>query len=96
MYAVYRNEFINNSFQTALHFNVVDANQDLKIDLQEALNHLGNSRNSLFLRFRNTFTPAWFIKMDTDQNEIITPEEFDVDLTDEILKQFHTLYYEVV
>ena len=34
--------------------------------------------------------------MDTDQNEIITPEEFDMDLTDEILKQFNTLYYEVV
>ena len=49
-----------------------------------------------FHRLRHVFTPVWFIKMDTNQDGYIAPEEFDEHLTETIMKKFNSLYYEVL
>ena len=77
-----------------LHFNAVDMAQNFKIELQEA--HLGKSENGIFQQFKNLFTPIWFSKMDTNQDGIISPNEFDQDLDENIMNQFHNLRYDVM
>merc|ERR1719400_304249 len=86
-------EFSSEDFNTALHFNAVDTDRNLKIELQEALEHLGKSENGIFQQIKNLFTPIWFSKMDTNQDGIISPNEFDRDLDENIMKQFHNMHY---
>merc|ERR1711899_640418 len=59
----------------------------------EALEHLGKSENGIFQQIKNLFTPIWFSKMDTNQDGIISPNEFDRDLDENIMKQFHNMRY---
>ena len=72
---------------TALHFNAVDIDQNLKIELQEALEHLGKSENGIFQQFKNLLTPIWFSKMDTNQDGILSPNEYDQDLDEDIMNK---------
>ena len=93
---IFKEKLIFFSLQTALHFNAVDTDRNLKIELQEALEHLGKSENGIFQQFKNLFTPIWFSKMDTNQDGIISPNEFDQDLDENIMNQFHNLRYDVM
>ena len=72
----------------------MDTDRNLKIEIQEALEHLGKSENGIFQQIKNLFTPIWFSKMDTNQDGIISPNEFDQDLDENIMKQFHNMRYD--
>ena len=80
--------------QTALHFNAVDINDDLIIDLDEALDHLGKAKTGLQgVLHRFVSTPSWFASIDTNRDGKISTWEFDADLTDEAMDRFNQLFY---
>ena len=54
----------------------MDTDQNLKLELQEALEHFGKSENGIFQQFKNLFTPIWFSKMDTDKDGIVDYKDF--------------------
>ena len=64
--------------QTALNFNAIDTNGDLKIDLKEALDSFGMDENL-------ETPPTWFSDMDANKDGFIGTEEFDPDLNDDIV-----------
>ena len=82
-------------FQTALHFDAVDINDDLTIDLDEALDHLGKAKTGLQgVLHRFVSTPSWFASIDTNQDGKISTWEFDSDLTDEAMAKFNQMFYQ--
>ena len=77
-----------------MHFNAVDANDDLIIDLDEALDHLGKAKTGIQgMLHRFTATPSWFSKIDINRDGKISTWEFDADLSDRAMEQFNQLFY---
>ena len=72
----------------------MDINDDLTIDLDEALDHLGKAKTGfLGVLHRFVSTPAWFSSIDTNGDGKISTWEFDSDLTDEAMGKFNQMFY---
>ena len=68
-------------------------NDDLEINLEEAMDHLGRAKTGV-MRFMHRFvTPVWFAKIDTDHDGKISPSEFDSQLSHEALQKFNRFFY---
>ena len=74
------------SFQMALHFNAVDNDNNGVIDVNEAFDHF--ARDKVMKLVHRFVTPVWFAKIDSDHNGIISPSEFDAQLSSKILEKF--------
>ncbi len=47
-----------------MHFNDIDLNKDLQLDLNEAIKHIEKTRGRVMQFFYTSETPAWFNVMD--------------------------------
>ena len=74
----------------ALHFNAVDKDTNGFIDLNEAIDHFSKD---IVMKFMHRFvTPTWFSKIDTNHDGLISPPEFDAQLSDQIISKFNALH----
>jgi hypothetical protein len=76
-----------------LHFNDIDLDQNLQVDLNEAFEHLKKTKGPNFMKFfYSSGVPSWFSNMDSNNDGILSPEEFDSMLGVETLRQFRLNY----
>ena len=74
----------------ALHFNAVDKDTDGYIDVNEAFNYFSKDK---VMKFMHRFvTPVWFSKIDSNHDGLISPSEFDAQLSDKMIEQFNLLH----
>jgi len=76
-------------YNMALHFNAVDKDTDGYIDVNEAFDHFSKDK---VMKFMHRFvTPVWFSKIDSNHDGLISPSEFDAQLSDQIIEKFNLL-----